>query len=49
MLYCHFDVEADGPDPLNNSMISIGITFTDCKGKELNSFLGDFHPSGYYG
>ena len=44
MLFCHFDIEADGPDPLHYSMLSIGVTFTDKDGVELGTFLGDMHP-----
>lgn len=44
MLYCHFDVEADGRDVLFSSMISLGVCFTNNKGEELGSFLGDIQP-----
>jgi len=41
-IYAHFDIEADGPSPNKNNMISIGVVFTDDKeGHELDSFLGD--------
>jgi hypothetical protein len=44
MLFCHYDIEADGPSPMHNNMIAIGVTFTDKTGKELDSFLGDISP-----
>ena len=39
MLYAHFDVETNGPCLLENSMIQLGIIFTDEDGKEVDNFL----------
>jgi hypothetical protein len=44
MVYAHFDIEADGPSPFENNMLSIGVVFTDQSGKELANFLGDLKP-----
>ena len=45
VLYAHFDIEADGPSPAFNSMLSIGIVFTEAStGKIVHEFLGDFEP-----
>ena len=33
IIYAHFDIEADGPSPAMNNMISLGISFTDSQGK----------------
>jgi len=44
VLYAHFDIEADGPGTASNNMISLGIVFTDSKGVEVDSFLGDMEP-----
>lgn len=41
MLFCHFDIEADGASPLEHNMIAIGVSFTNNKGDELGTFLGD--------
>ena len=44
VLFAHFDIEADGPSPAFNNMISIGIVFTNTDGKVVDEFLGDFKP-----
>lgn len=41
-LFAHFDIEADGPSPACNNMLSIGIVFTDNNGSMVTEFLGDF-------
>lgn len=43
-IYAHFDIEADGPSPAINNMISIGISFQTSDGKEIARFLGDIKP-----
>lgn len=43
-LFAHFDVEADGPSPAFNSMLSIGVVVTDQSGVFVDEFLGDFEP-----
>ena len=44
ILFAHFDIEADGPSPALNNMISIGVVFTNQKGDEVGNFLGDIEP-----
>ena len=39
MLHAHFDVETNGPSVILNSMIQLGIIFTDEEGEEVDSFL----------
>lgn len=43
-ILAHFDIEADGPSPAYNSMLSIGVVFTDSEGNFVQEFLGDFEP-----
>src|SRR3989338_6556001 len=38
MLYASFDIEADGPCPLKNSMLSFGVVIYDQDGNEIDSF-----------
>ena len=40
--YANFDVEADGPSPAFNSMLSLGVVITDSDGNIISEFLGDF-------
>lgn len=40
-LFAHFDVEADGPSPAFNNMISIGVVVTNDQGAIVGEFLGD--------
>jgi len=43
--YGSFDIEADGPSPLLNNMLSIGVVFTDAEtGDVIDDFLGDLEP-----
>jgi len=35
--YLSFDIEADGPSPLQNSMLSLGIVLLDEQGNEIDS------------
>lgn len=44
VVYAHFDVEADGPSPAINNMVSFGILFTDETGKQLESLQMDLKP-----
>lgn len=41
IVYAHFDMKADGPCVLNNNMISLGISFTDASGNEVDNLLLD--------
>jgi len=45
VVYGSFDIEADGPSPLLNNMLSIGVVFTDAEtGEVVGNFLGDIEP-----
>lgn len=44
IVYAHVDIEADGPSPLHNNMLSIGIVMTNGEGQVLEKFLGDMEP-----
>jgi hypothetical protein len=44
VVFAHFDIEADGPSPVQNSMLSLGIVFSNVKGEEIGFFLGDMEP-----
>ncbi len=43
-LFCSFDIEADGPCPGINSMISIGAVIYNQDGAELRAFYANLKP-----
>ena len=43
-LYLSFDIEADGPSPSVNSMLSIGIWGFDTNGREIATFQRNIKP-----
>lgn len=44
LVFASVDIEADGPNPMTNSMLSIGIVFTDETGKILHEYGADLEP-----
>jgi len=44
LVYASIDIEADGPNPMKNNMVSIGIVFTDESGKILHEYEADLKP-----
>jgi DNA polymerase III alpha subunit (gram-positive type) len=43
-LYLSFDVEADGPSPVNNSMVQLGIVAVTADGREIFSLCWNIEP-----
>ncbi len=43
-IYVSVDIEADGPIPGDNSMMSIGAVLYDDEGKELSNFMANLLP-----
>ena len=43
-VFGHFDIEADGPSPAHNNMISLGVVFTNAKGEVVQEFQADLKP-----